>query len=148
MRSNKIFPKVLLAAGIILLVLILQFQSQIRGFWLLITDSIKIQTENFFQTGPGPIRNPPLSLLQQETDLQLYIGEPFRDFSAGEWAEFWKLIYGTYPMDPPERPGLPRRQRQMTEDEIADELARRYPDVFTFFQDTHWRSFFGILFKK
>jgi hypothetical protein len=35
----------------------------------------------FFQAGPRAERRRPISLLVKETELKLYVGEPFRDFT-------------------------------------------------------------------
>lgn len=89
-----------------------------------------------------------MSLMERETELKLYIGQPFLDFTPKEWNDFWNLLYGTFPKDSPEREGLPQRLRQLTEDEIAFELMERYPAPFSYFQKNHWDTLFSIALKK
>jgi hypothetical protein len=40
------------------------------------------------------------------------------------------------------------KARHLTKEEIADELMRRYPNPFSFFKDSHWGTFFSIIFEK
>jgi len=147
MRSKSILPKILIISGFILLFLIIQFRGSIQDFSSNIFDSVKINLDNFFYQSEAK-RHAPVTLVQKETELRLYIGEPFRSFTPREWKKFWLLIYGAFPKDKPERAGLPRKIRQLTEDEIAQELISLYPEPFVYFQDQHWNMFFEIILKK
>jgi hypothetical protein len=90
----------------------------------------------------------PISLAMKETQLKLYFGQPFLNFSEDDWNTFWGIIYSGFARDEPERPGLPRRKRQLSPDEIALELANVYPSPFSSFREEHWRMFFEVIFSK
>lgn len=135
--------------GFLVLFLVLQFNSQIKNFIDYNKERIQTYGFNFFyMSGAGPKRYRPVSLLERETELKLYIGEPFKSFNQADWDDFWNLIYGAFPKDPPKKEGLPRRMRQLTLDEIRYELMLRYPTPFNYFKKEHWGMFFGIVLKR
>lgn len=145
----KILPRLLLAIGVFALALIFNYRESIRDLSSFNIQKLRIYIDNFFyEAGKEPSRRRPVSLLNKETELKLYIGAPFRDFTRSEWDDFWNLIYGGFPKEEPERKGLPKRNRQLTLDEIASELAQRYPSVFAYFKEKHWRMFFGLILEK
>ncbi|MFH0935696.1 MAG: hypothetical protein V1828_02400 [Candidatus Omnitrophota bacterium] len=149
MPFKKALPRISLFVVLLALVMIIKYREEIRQFASFNLYKVKIHADNFFYgAGPGPKRHQPVALLQKETELALYVGEPFRSFRKSDWREFWEIIYGAYPMDAPEKPGLPRRVRQMDRDELAYELAMRYPQPFAYFTPEHWRIFFSIIFSK
>lgn len=149
MPFRKILPKILLLIGFLALVIIVRYREQITEFWFFNLQKVKIHTDNFlYESGSGVKRHKPVTFLEKETELQLYVGEPFRSFNRKDWGEFWGIVYGAYPMDTPEKKGLPRRIRQMDQEEIAYELALRYPQPFVYFTQEHWNIFFSIIFKK
>ncbi len=149
MPVKKILPKILIIFGFLALFMIVSYRSAIKEKLTFQFEKLKTHTDNFFfKSGPGMQRRPPLSLLQRETELRLYIGEPFNSFSEKQWQEFWDVIYEAYPRGAPEKEGLPRKMRQLTEDEIAFELIELYPRPFANFREGHWRIFFGIVLKK
>lgn len=149
MPFKRFLPKVLLIAGFAVLFLIIVYQSPIKDIWLLNLERLQIYIDNFFNAaGPEPRRQRPISLLQKEIELKLYIGEPFKGFSETDWNDFWRFVYGGYPKELPGKQGLPMKMRQLTTDEIASELAFRYPQPFAYFTERHWKTFFDILFAK
>lgn len=149
MRFNKFLPKILLIFGILALILIIKYQNSVKETFSYNLEKLRIHLDNFFyQTNSEPKRQPPISLLQKETELKLYIGEPFRDFDRNEWNEFWSFVYGAFPKERPKREGLPNKLRQLTLDEIASALISRYPDPFSYFKENHWKLFFDIILKK
>jgi len=149
MRFNKILPKILLIAGFFILYLVIRYQSNIREAWQFNLEKVKIYFDNFFfESSSRRQRRRPWSLDQKETELKLYIGEPFRSFSRKDWNDFWQLIYGAFPKEEPGKQGLPKKMRQLTLDEISFELMDRYPQPFGFFRENHWKIFFGIILQK
>ena len=143
--KGRALQKILLIAGFILLILVLNFRQQLRDIFSFNVERLKIYYENFFVSSG---RHPPATFAEKETELKLYVGDPFRDFDRDEWNEFWELVYGMYPKGDPGREGLPKKMRQLTEDELSSELMRRYPYPFTYFRDNHWKLFFELLYKK
>jgi hypothetical protein len=147
MRS-KILPKIVLVSGLALIFLILAYQSQIKDTWSVFIEKATIYFDNyFFSKGREPERKRPIGLLERETELALYIGEPFKEFSRDDWREFWNIIYGGFAKVDSGK-GLPNRMRQLTPDEIKYELSSRYPQPFSYFREQHWRIFFDIIEKK
>ena len=148
MRFKRIIPKILLLLGFLLLFIILRYQGVIKEFSSFNFARLSIYWDNFFYfSGDEPKRNPPISLLEKETELKLYIGQPFKDFTLEEWGQFWRLVYGAFPKENPGK-SLPKKVRQLTEEEMAGELQSLYPQPFAFFKEEQWRIFFGLLLKK
>ncbi|MEK6727676.1 MAG: hypothetical protein AABY28_03250 [Candidatus Omnitrophota bacterium] len=150
MRSKRrIIPKVLLPLGFLVLFLTVKYQQTLKDFWVFAVESAEIHFNNlFYQADSETERHRPVSLIETETELKLYIGEPFRNFNQRDWDEFWRLIYAGFLRGAPPREGLPNKMRQLTLDEIASELMKRYPEPFTYFKDEHWKMFFGTVLKK
>ncbi|MDP2941251.1 MAG: hypothetical protein Q8N85_03235 [Candidatus Omnitrophota bacterium] len=149
MRIKKFLPSMVLITAFVALGLIVRYQLPIKNFLIFNYEKARIYLENSFSTdAPGSERRRPLSLLVKETELALYVGEPFKDFSDEDWRKFWGLIYDIYPKDEPEKAGLPYRFRQLNQEEISAALIENYPQEFYLFQDEQWKMFFGILFEK
>lgn len=149
MRFKRFLPKILLILLILALFLIIKYQNTIKDIWLFNLEKFKTWFDNFFYfTSSEPKRRSPISLLKKETELKLYVGEPFRSFSRQQWQEFWHIIYAAFPKEPPEREGLPKRMRQLTLDEIAFKLMSLYPQPFAYFKEEHWKLFFNILLAR
>lgn len=146
MRLNRFLSRFFLILGFTIVMLAIKYQSQLKEIAGFNLGKSKTHLDNFFS--PEVSRKRPLSLLQRETELKLYIGQPFIDFSAQEWEEFWSLIYGVYPKGEPEKPGMPKKMRQLTTDEIAFELMELYPQLFAYFQESYWRALFDIALGK
>jgi len=149
MPFKRLLPKILLVVGFLSLSLIIAFQGRIKDFLKVNYDKAR-EYFNYitYDLNFEFKRHRPLSLLERETELKLYIGEPFRDFNKSDWEKFWNIIYGIYPKTNPKEPGLVSKRRQLTEDEIVYELKKTYPQPFTYFRQEHWKIFFGIIFKK
>ncbi|MDD5409210.1 MAG: hypothetical protein PHC71_03880 [Candidatus Omnitrophica bacterium] len=149
MSSKRFLPKFLLVAGFLSLFLVIIYQNQIKDFLKLGCDRAGTYVDYASHDLNLELeRHRPLSLVKEETELKLYIGEPFRGFSSREWADFWNIIYGIFPKTDPEEPGLVGKRRQLTEDEIISELKDKYPQPFDYFKENHWGMFFNIIFKK
>ena len=149
MPFKRLLPKFLLVVGFLSLSLIIIFQVRIKDL-LGISYGRAVEYANYilFDLNFEFKRQRPLSLLERETELKLYIGEPFRDFNRSDWEKFWNITYGIFPKSNPKQPGLVGKRRQLTEDEIAYELKEMYPQPFAYFQQEHWKIFFGIVLKK
>jgi len=149
MPSKRFLPKLLLVCGFFSLFLVIIYQNQIKDFLKLNCDKAgKYVDYASHDLNLELERHKPLSLVKEETELKLYIGEPFRGFGRSEWESFWNIIYGIFPKTNPQEPGLVGKRRQLTEDEIVSELRDKYPQPFDYFQENHWDTFFRIIFKK
>ncbi|MFH0762736.1 MAG: hypothetical protein V1925_02475 [Candidatus Omnitrophota bacterium] len=149
MPFRRVLPKIFLLIGFLTLFIIIKYRVEIKEFFSFNLQKAKIHTDNFFyQSGSGAKRRKPVTFLQRETELALYIGEPFRNFNRRDWEEFWDVIYGAYVTDAPQEEGLPRRVRQMEREELSYELARLYPQPLAYFTQEQWQAFFSIIFKK
>ena len=149
MPFRRPLPKIFLVIGFLALFTAVAYRKQIQEFFSFNLQKVKIHSDNFFyQSGPAVKRHKPITLLGKETELKLYVGEPFRSFNNKEWEEFWGIIYGAYAVDAPEKEGLPRRVRQMEQDEIAYELTLRYAQPFAYFTPENWKMFFSIILKQ
>lgn len=149
LRKIRIIPKILLPLGFLALFLVVKYQQTLKDFWVFAVDTAEIHFNNlFYQADSQNERRRPVSLLEAETELKLYIGEPFRHFNQRDWNGFWRLIYAGFPRGVLPREGLPNKMRQLTLDEIASELMQSYPEPFSYFKDEHWKVFFGIVLKK
>ena len=148
-KSKKILPKALLLAGFLVLALAIRYQNNIKELWSFNIEKLNIYFYNtFYQSNSEPKRKPSLSLINKEAELKLYIGVPFTGFDEADWQKFWDIIYEAYPLASPEREGLPNKVRQLTEGEIKDRLASKYPTPFGYFKDNHWQTFFSIIQKR
>lgn len=149
MSFKRLLPKILLVAGFLSLLFIIKYQGQIKDLLGVNLDKAKDYVDYVsYDLNYEAKRHRPVSLLVRETELKLYIGEPFRDFNKSDWEKFWNIIYGVFPKGDLERPGLVSKRRQLTEDEITYELMKMYPQPFTYFRENHWKMFFGIISKK
>ncbi|MDD5247258.1 MAG: hypothetical protein PHS09_07695 [Candidatus Omnitrophica bacterium] len=150
MRSDKGNARVFLVLGFLALILVILFQNQIKKFVSFQENKLKTYHDNFFAGNDPEIakRRVPLSAAKEESDLEVVFGEPFASFSRQDWDEFWNVIYGLYQIEEPLEQGLPNRMRQLTYAEIAAELARRYPQPFSYFGQQQWEAFFSIAVRQ
>ena len=149
MSFKRFLPSILLVIGFLALSLIFEFRAAIKDSLGYNLGKLGVYFDNFFSpVGSPPKRSMPLSTLQKETELKLYIGDPFRDFSRADWNEFWNVIYSGFPVDEAPREGWPKKVRQLTDGEIAYRLAKLYPQPFAYFKEEHWKIFFEVISKK
>jgi hypothetical protein len=144
MRIKRLVYRILLALFLALTILVVHYREEIRNIFLYRTAWLRAFVDSDIQI----VRHRPLSLLKKETELQLYIGPPFNEFNRRQWQDFWWLIYGLYYKELPQRPDLPKKLRQLTYDEIIEELKSRYSEVFVYFKDEHWGILFGLIAEK
>lgn len=150
MQPSRLEPKIFLSAGFFLLILIIAFHPQIKGKIDFELEKIAIYKYNFF-AGDNPEimkRLRPVSTTAKESQIELYAGRPFSEFEGEDWIKFWEVIYGVFPLQEPEKLGLPMKMRQLTEQEIVSQLVELYPRPFRNFSSDDWNSFFGIISGK
>ncbi len=149
MRPSRLLPKILLFSGFLALFLLLKFQTEVKNFTSLQIEKIKTHRDNFFARANPEIakrERTPFTTVK-ESQLEVGVGEPFSNFTTEEWDEFWEIVYGLYPRGEPEKPGLPNRMRQLSQEEMISELSSRYPQPFARFSQRQWEIFFGIILK-
>ncbi len=135
-------------AGLMFLVVIFIFRDAVSSLLQFNLKKAHVVVSNFAPNISQPgYRSPPLSNLLKETELGMYFGEPFKSFSPDDWGSFWEIIYGERPLDDV-GPDLPLRNRQLSTDEVIQELKSRYGEPFTRYQNSHWQFFFELLAKK
>lgn len=145
----KILPKIFLLLGFLALILVIQYQDKIKEIWESNLEKLNAHRENLlYSLGPELKRRRPISLVERETQLEANFPNPFVRFNEQDWNEFWNIIYGSFAVGEPEKPGLPKKVRQLEPAEIIEELKKLYPQPFNYFKDEHWQAFFGIILKK
>jgi len=148
MQRNKLIVRLMLLTGFMLLAFVYIYQKSIKSFLQFNLHKTQVVVGNFIPDASAPgFRSRSLSTLVKETELKLYFSEPFKSFSKGEWMRFWKIFYGEFPREYIGE-GLPKKNRQLTTDEIIQELITLYPDIFSRYQNTHWESLFRVILKK
>lgn len=150
MRAKQRFGiQFFLVVGFVGLFFLYQYRASVRERGLLTIEQLKIYWDNFLADGGTDMqRHRPLSVVKRETELALQFGPPFRDFSPQDWKEFWNLIYGTFPRTDPEHPDLPARQRQLTNEELANALVELYPQPFSLYGEQEWQRLLGALSQR
>lgn len=89
----------------------------------------------------SPSRKSPLTFIEKEEALRVYIPEVFGKFDARQWREFWALIY--VPIE--EKQGSFKVKRYRTKEEIESYLRYKYHNPFAYFEKGHWFVFWNIL---
>jgi hypothetical protein len=150
MPPEKEFSRIYLFLGFAALALLLIFFKPITEYRSFLLQKAGIYRDNFFASGDPKIltRRRPVSCAAQEGELIARIRQPFTGFTNEQWDKFWEIIYGVYPRQEPEGPGLPYRMRQLTYAEIASELIKLYPQPFANFSRQHWNNFFSIILNS
>jgi hypothetical protein len=150
MQPDRLSPKIFLSIGFFFLILILAFHSQIKEGIDFELEKLSTYKYNFFASNnPEVMKRPrPISTTAKESQIEMFAGKPFSEFEGEDWIKFWEVIYGVYPKQEPEKPGLPMKMRQLTESEIASELITLYPRPFRNFSDQDWNNFFRIISGK
>jgi len=149
MQPKRFLPKILLVVGFTALFFLLKYQGQAKKLVQFNIEKGRIYSDNFFQeAGSVPKRLMPFVTKDMESELKLSVQAPFADFTESDWKGFWNIIYGAFPKDAPKEPGLPQRLRQLTQDEIPEELLKRYPERFSDFKEEDWGNLFSIIFRK
>jgi len=147
--KRRILTRDFLIWGFFFLFIGLFFGETIREQVAFQYKTIKTYTDNFFASRNREIvrRFRPPHPISQEVRLGSSFGAPFASFQPADWDEFWSILYGVYPRGAPEEPGLPNTMRQLSEEELKDELIDRYERPFVNFRPKHWKAFFSLVFN-
>jgi len=147
-HNSKIIARLWLLIFACSIAIIFIFRAQIASCLKFHFAKNRIVIGNIMPDSSAPgYRSKPVSLLVKEIELKLYFGEPFKSFNLKEWGRFWELIYGEFPLQSVAE-GLPKKNRQLTFEEISLKLINLYPDIFSHYQNNHWQSFFDLILKK
>jgi len=149
MQPKRILPKIFLTVGFIAVFLLFKYQAVLKKLVQFNINKAGVYSDNFLkEAGSAPKRLMPFVTTDKEAELKLSLGAPFIDFSGGDWREFWNIIYGVFPLDPPDASGLPQRLRQLTPEEVSSELIKLYPEAFSNFKEGDWKGFFETIFRQ
>lgn len=100
----------------------------------------------------SPDRRRPLVIMDKEFGLRQLLPGFFNKLNQEDWQEFWDIIYGVHPLINFENKKLPSAQRNFNAAEIQGVLIKRYPEVFSGFDQEHWKMFwkeiYGIIDYK
>lgn len=146
--EDRHFLRVLIVSGFVVAALMLAARSNLRGDWLALLNSLGKFKKEFAGGVKQEQRRRPLSTAIAETQLALYVGEPFKNFDRLEWQEFWDIVYGRRYMDNPRGRNWPKVYRQLTIEEIRIKLVDMYTFPFARFSDEQWGVFFGVALKS
>lgn len=140
-------PKVLILCGVTLVFIFYRAKGNLKEDWKDFADAIAIHIDNLKYT-LNPERAKSITTIEKEESLKSFVGDPFIHFSRQDWDEFWNVLYGVFPLEYPENKRLPPFVRQFTYSEMESKLRELYSKPFAYFQDEHWRQFWGIVFGK
>jgi len=89
-----------------------------------------------------PERKRPLTFIDREEQLRMFVPTVFQGFTQDSWDNFWDYIYepitdksGKYPV-----------KRQRNQEEIMSLLRNKYPKPFAEFREDQWFYFWQIVF--
>lgn len=91
----------------------------------------------------SPSRVKPLTSIEQEENLRMYMPDIFASFTQKEWSEFWSIIY--YPIE--EKKDGVKRKRYREREEIENEFIDRYGKSFTYLRRDDWTTFWTHIVK-
>jgi hypothetical protein len=89
----------------------------------------------------SPTRKRPITFIEKEEKLRMFVPNVFEGFSEKAWEGFWDYIY--LPIDDTSGKYLTKRHR--TKEEIQSFLANKYSDPFSRFRSDHWHYFWEIV---
>ena len=85
-----------------------------------------------------PPRKPPLTFLENEGALELWLPDVFGNFGEGDWEGFWALIYETIEV----KEGRHMIKRYRTRQEVQSILRDRYYDL-SYLRQPDWNELWG-----
>lgn len=147
MQFTKFYPRLTLLALIIILFLLITRKQDLEYFLGNLSGAIDTIKQNF-QTQLNPPRAFVGNRLKKEDEFKMYLGEPFRSFNVQDWENFWKIIYGVYAKENPQGIKLLPVYRQLSQDEMQEELVNKYPAPFAYFNQAQWEAFWNMVFSK
>lgn len=92
----------------------------------------------------SPTRKRPITFIEQEEQLRMFVPTVFEGFTQESWDNFWDFIYEPIT----DRSGKYATKRQRTKEEIMSFLRYKYPKPFSDFREDHWFYFWQIVFGE
>ena len=88
----------------------------------------------------SPKRKRPLTFIEHEEALRIYLPNIFEKFDSRQWRKFWDLIYEPIK----EKQGSFTVKGYRTKEEIETHLKHEYPDPLGYFRQNHWFDFWSV----
>ncbi|MDP8260432.1 MAG: hypothetical protein P9L96_05495 [Candidatus Gygaella obscura] len=82
-------------------------------------------------------RSAPITLIEKEENLKIFMGALVHNFTQEDWDNFWVIIYGMQERES-DNPFLPKQLYQYSIQEAQDELRRMFPNSFGKLGSQHW----------
>lgn len=146
--SERFLTRFSLVAILLISLLMFSARDNLNDNWQSFLGVLRDFKSDISESLKAEERAMPLSTAVAETQLALYIGEPFKGFSRSDWQDFWRLIYGRHFMPNPRGRGWPHIYRQLSLGEIRVRLIDVYVIPFARFSDQQWGIFLGIALKQ
>ncbi len=89
----------------------------------------------------NPERKRPLTFIEKQQELQVFVPDVFDAFSDKDWDDFWNYIYE--PVE--DTSGTFATKKQRPKEEIEAYMRYRYPKPFAAFREDHWFYFWDIV---
>ncbi|MDD4294891.1 MAG: hypothetical protein PHP69_05200 [Candidatus Omnitrophica bacterium] len=91
----------------------------------------------------SPSRLKPLTTIEQEENLRMYMPDVFSDFKQNDWNEFWGIIY--LPIEETRDGVMMKRYR--TKEETEKTFVEKYGGSFGYLKTDDWTTFWAYVVK-
>lgn len=142
--SRRLIVKLCLFAGFLAAGAIFLLRENLTKDYQDLKQALSISADNTAYN-LSPPRSASFGTQYKEEALKVEFGPVFAGFSRDDWQVMWKIIYGIRSEDNLDNERLPARSRQLTLDEIEEELKARFYSPFAYFTAEHWQYFWKIL---
>lgn len=142
--NRRLIVKLWLFAGFLAIGIIFLLKENLRKDYQDLQKAASITADNIAYTVMPP-RTAVFGLENKEEALRVTFEGAFFNFSADDWRQLWKIIYGIYPDYEDSNERMPARQRQLTLGEMEEKLKANLPHPFSYFKPEHWQLFWKTL---
>ena len=108
--GNRYFAKILISSLIILIVVIFLNQASIRNAFQNSSSFLETAKDNFSSQFDKK-RSAPITLIEKEENLKIFMGALVHNFTQEDWDNFWVIIYGMQERES-DNPFLPKQLYQ------------------------------------
>ena len=120
-----------------------RLKAKVRNVTRYLEDFMKAKKHNLSQT-MDPERKTPLTFIDKETELELFLPDIFERFKPKDWESFWEVIY-----DPVEKKeGRFKVKKHRTKKELTKYFKSKYGGAFLIFDSGHWSYFWQIVLDE